>query len=415
MRAAPFGIYVHWPFCAAKCPYCDFNSHVRSQVDDAAWAKAIERELAHVAGQVASPRHPVTSVFFGGGTPSLMSGRAAAAALDAIARHWPVADDVEITLEANPSSVEAERFRDYRGAGVNRVSLGVQALDDRDLQFLGRIHNVAEARGAVKLAQSIFDRVSIDLIYARPDQTSTEWRTELQGAIDLGTDHLSLYQLTIEENTPFATLARTGALKPLLDDSAADLYELTQEITGQAGLPAYEISNHARAGSECRHNLLYWRYGSFAGVGPGAHGRLVFQGRRLATFCERLPERWMNRVAREGHGIVEMTEISDVDAAREHLIMNMRLAEGLDLVDYTNRWGACLSPDRIHDLAADGLVATSGNRLAATPKGRLVLNTIISVLAEDSALLPSADTRWNEARAGRSAGRDDAPHRGPLY
>lgn len=273
MTAEPFGIYVHWPFCAAKCPYCDFNSHVRTKIEEAGWARAIERELAHVASELVSARQPVTSVFFGGGTPSLMSGRAVGAALDAIARHWPVSEDVEITLEANPSSVEAERFRDYRGAGINRVSLGVQALNNPDLRFLGRIHDVAEARDAVRIAQSLFDRVSIDLIYGRPEQSAVEWGDELRDAIDLGTDHLSLYQLTIEENTPFAALARSGALKPLIDDSAADLYELTQEITEQAGLPAYEVSNHARPGNECRHNLLYWRYGSYAGVGPGAQDR----------------------------------------------------------------------------------------------------------------------------------------------
>jgi oxygen-independent coproporphyrinogen-3 oxidase len=384
MKAEPFGIYVHWPFCAAKCPYCDFNSHVRTHIEDAAWATAIERELAHVSGELLSDRSPVTSIFFGGGTPSLMSGRAVGAVLEAIARHWPVADDVEITLEANPSSVEAGRFRDYCAAGVNRISLGVQALDDRDLKFLGRIHDAAEARSAVSIAQSIFDRVSIDLIYARPEQTEKEWRDELRQAIALGTDHLSLYQLTIEENTPFAAQARSGALKPLIDDNAADLYELTQEITEQAGLPAYEISNHARPGSECRHNLLYWRYGSYAGTGPGAHGRLVVRGTRVATFCEKLPERWMDRVTRQGHGIVEVTEIGRADAAREHLIMSLRLAEGLDLADYGDRWGAGISTDRISYLAADGLIELRGNNLAATPKGRLVLNTIIAALAADN-------------------------------
>ncbi|HTT83124.1 MAG TPA: radical SAM family heme chaperone HemW [Rhizomicrobium sp.] len=383
MTAEPFGIYVHWPWCAAKCPYCDFNSHVRAQIEESAWTKAIESELAHVAGELVCVRNPVTSIFFGGGTPSLMSGRAAGAVLDAIARYWPLADDIEVTLEANPSSVEAGRFRDYRGAGVNRVSLGVQSLDDGVLRFLGRIHDVAQARAAVGLARSIFDRVSIDLIYARPEQTAEQWRAELEEAIDLGTDHLSLYQLTIEQNTPFATLALTGALKPLIDDTAADLYELTQELTERAGLAAYEISNHARPGNECRHNLLYWRYGSYAGVGPGAHGRFNKDGLRVATFCETLPERWLARVARKGHGIIEMTEISPVDAAREHLIMVLRLAEGLDLGDYRTRWGRGLSSDRIADLVEDGHLELRGNRLAATPKGRLVLNTIIAALAEE--------------------------------
>ena len=386
MTAEPFGIYIHWPFCAAKCPYCDFNSHVRSQIEETAWTRAIGHELTYFANELISAHQPVTSIFFGGGTPSLMGGQAAGAVLETIARLWPVSEGVEVTLEANPSSVETERFRDYRAAGVNRVSLGVQALNDRDLQFLGRIHNAAEARVAVSVAQSVFDQVSIDLIYARPEQTAAQWRAELKEAVAFGTDHLSLYQLTIEENTPFAALARTGALKPLIDDSAADLYEVTQELTEQAGLPAYEISNHARPGSECRHNLLYWRYGSYAGTGPGAHGRVRKDGRRLATFCEKLPERWVARVANEGHGTVEVTEIGPAHAAREHLIMSLRLREGLDLSAYTARWGTSLSPSRIRTLAADGLVEMCDNRIAATPKGRLVLNSVIAVLAEDCAL-----------------------------
>jgi oxygen-independent coproporphyrinogen-3 oxidase len=384
IAAEPFGIYIHWPFCAAKCPYCDFNSHVRAQIEETTWANAIRRELTYFSNQLVSTRQPVTSIFFGGGTPSLMSGRAAGAVLDAIARLWPVREDVEITLEANPSSVETERFRNYRGAGINRVSLGVQALNDRDLQFLGRIHNVAEATAAIQVAQSIFDRVSIDLIYARPDQTVTEWRAELNDAIAFGTDHLSLYQLTIEENTPFSVLARTGALKPLIDDKAADLYELTQELTEHAGLAAYEISNHARPGCECRHNILYWRYGSYVGAGPGAHGRVSSNGKRLATFCEKLPERWVARVASESHGIAEITEISSADAAREHLIMSMRLAEGLEIANYTARWGRTLPANRIDSLATDGLVELRDGRLAATQKGKLVLNSIIATLAEES-------------------------------
>ena len=385
MSAGAFGIYVHWPFCAAKCPYCDFNSHVRAQIDEAAWAKAIAIELAYVATQLSQSREVVTSIFFGGGTPSLISGGAVGAVMDAIAKHWPVSSDLEVTLEANPSSAEAGRFRDYRCAGVNRISLGVQALNDRDLKFLGRIHNAEDAKAAVRLAGSVFERSSIDLIYARPGQGMAAWRAELGEAIALGTEHLSLYQLTIEENTPFATLARTGSLRPLAEEIAADLYEMTQEITDRAGLPAYEISNHARPGRECRHNLLYWRYGGYAGVGPGAHGRLCVDGRRLATMCEKLPERWIERVTRDGHGMPEMTEISKADAAREHLIMAMRLAEGLDLADYAGRWGVAISDDRIAALADDGLVETRGNRLAATPKGRLVLNTVIATLAEDFA------------------------------
>lgn len=381
MSDAGFGIYVHWPFCAAKCPYCDFNSHVRSAFDDMDWAQAIARELAYMASLEGDARPLVQSIFFGGGTPSLMGGKAAGTVLDAIARLWPVANDVEITLEANPASAEAARFRDYRIAGINRVSLGVQALNDADLKFLGRLHNVAEAKAALAMAMENFERVSLDLIYARPGQTALQWERELAEALSFGTEHLSLYQLTIEPATPFATLARTGALTVPDDDSAAGLYELTQAMTEAAGRPAYEISNHAKPGAECRHNLIYWRYGSYAGAGPGAHGRLDLAGKRVATSCERLPERWREKINREGHGIAEMTEIAQQDAAREHLLMNLRLAEGLDLEAYRARWGAAPDAERIAALARAGFVTQSGARLAATPRGRLVLNSVIAELA----------------------------------
>jgi len=381
MSDAGFGIYVHWPFCAAKCPYCDFNSHVRSAFDDMAWAQAIARELAYMASLEGDARPVVQSIFFGGGTPSLMGGKAAATVLDAIVGLWPVANDVEITLEANPASAEAARFRDYRIAGINRVSLGVQALNDADLKFLGRLHDVAEARAALAMAMENFERVSLDLIYARPGQTAAQWQGELAEALSFGTEHLSLYQLTIEPATPFATLARTGALTMPDDDSAAGLYELTQAMTEAAGRPAYEISNHARPGAECRHNLIYWRYGSYAGAGPGAHGRLDLAGKRVATASERLPERWREKISREGHGIAEMTEITQQDAAREHLLMNLRLAEGLDLEAYRARWGAAPDAERIAALARAGFVTQSGARLAATPRGRLVLNSVIAELA----------------------------------
>lgn len=381
MSGAGFGIYVHWPFCAAKCPYCDFNSHVRSEIDDMAWARAIARELEYVASLRSDGRPIVETVFFGGGTPSLMSGKAAGTVLDAIARLWPMANDVEITLEANPASADAARFRDYRAAGINRVSLGVQALNDADLKFLGRLHDVAEAKAALAMAMETFERVSLDLIYARPGQTPAQWEAELREALAFGTEHLSLYQLTIESATPFATLARTGALRVPDDDWAAALYELTQAMTEAAGRPAYEISNHAAPGAECRHNLLYWRYGAYAGVGPGAHGRLDLAGKRIATSCERLPERWREKVAREGRGIVEMDAIAPADAAREHLLMNLRLAEGVDLYAYYTRWGITLNSEQIAALAREGFVTRSGARLAATPKGRLVLNSVIAELA----------------------------------
>jgi oxygen-independent coproporphyrinogen-3 oxidase len=277
-----FGVYVHWPFCAAKCPYCDFNSHVRSQVDESGWVDGILSELEWVANH--QPARPVVeTIFFGGGTPSLMSGDAVGRILSKIASLWPMANDAEITLEANPASADAARFADYRAVGVNRVSLGVQALNDADLKKLGRLHDVAEAKAALKMAQGIFDRVSLDLIYARPDQTDAAWRAELKQALGFGTEHLSLYQLTIEPETPYALLHKNGQLRIPDDDIAAGLYETTQELTEAAGVPAYEVSNHARPGAESRHNLIYWRYGDYAGVGPGAHGRLDLGGSRTAT------------------------------------------------------------------------------------------------------------------------------------
>jgi oxygen-independent coproporphyrinogen-3 oxidase len=377
-----FGIYVHWPFCAAKCPYCDFNSHVRTQIDESGWIDAIVRELEWTAEQQGADRPIVETVFFGGGTPSLMQGKSVGRTLDTIARLWRTANDVEVTLESNPASADATRFADYRAAGVNRLSLGVQALNDADLKMLGRLHNVAEAKAALALAMRNFDRVSLDLIYARPDQTLAQWRDELAEALAFGTDHLSLYQLTIEPATPFATLYKTGALQIPDDDRAAELFELTQEMTEAAGRPAYEISNHARPGSEARHNLLYWRYGAYAGVGPGAHGRLDLNGKRIATQTDRLPERWRDTVMKQGHGLTEQTEVWTEDAAREHLLMNLRLAEGLDLAAYKERWGMAPNPKRIALLQEDGLVRLDRSRLIATPRGRLLLNSVIAALAD---------------------------------
>jgi len=377
----PFGIYVHWPFCAAKCPYCDFNSHVRAAIDEDGWTSAILRELLWTAEFQGEARPQVETIFFGGGTPSLVSGAAIGGIIDRIAELWPLARNAEITLESNPASAEAERFRDYRAAGVNRLSLGVQALNDADLKFLGRLHNVDEAKAALALAQKTFEHVSLDLIYARPQQRVADWRNELREALAYETEHLSLYQLTIEAGTPFATLARTGALRVPEEDSAAALYETTQELTEEAGRPAYEISNHARAGAACRHNLIYWRYGEYAGVGPGAHGRIVAEGKRIATFCEKLPERWREKVSVSGNGIAEMTEIDTASAAREHLLMNLRLSEGLDLSGYRARWGVMIEESRIAPLVAEGLLAREGNRIAATPRGRLVLNAVIAELA----------------------------------
>ena len=310
-----------------------------------------------------------------------MTGFAVGHVIDAVGGLWTSAPGVEITLESNPASAESARFRDYRAAGVNRVSLGVQALNDADLKSLGRLHNVDDAKAALAMAMGVFQRVSLDLIYARPRQTVAEWRAELSEALQFGTEHLSLYQLTIEPGTPFATLARAGKLLMPEEDIAAALYETTQELTEATGRPAYEISNHATPGAESRHNLIYWRYGAYAGVGPGAHGRLDIADKRFATSCERLPERWRERVSQTGHGIIEMQEVVTSDAAHEHLLMNMRLTEGLDLTDYEARWSAPLDRARIAYLELEGLVRVSNKRLIATPRGRLVLNSVISALA----------------------------------
>ena len=374
-----FGIYVHWPYCAAKCPYCDFNSHVRDAFSETRWSDAILKELDFVAG-LQSERPSVASVFFGGGTPSLMSGRAVGRVLDGIAKLWPTAANVEITLEANPNSVEQERFRDYRAAGVNRVSIGVQSLDGAALKTLGRLHGVDEAKNAIKLAQRIFPRSSFDLIYARPNQTPEAWTGELEDALAFGTEHLSLYQLTIEPGTAYATLARQGKLIVPDEDAAAALYDVTETLCAASGLISYEVSNYSRPGAESRHNLVYWRYGDYAGVGPGAHGRLTLDGKRVATEAERLPEKWLAAVEQRG-GSIALTDIS-TEAARENLLMALRLAEGIDLGAYRKRWNVAPSSSRIADLSANGLIALEGNRLRATARGRLVLNAVIAQLVD---------------------------------
>ena len=379
------GIYVHWPYCAAKCPYCDFNSHVREEFSETRWSDAILKELAFVAG-LQTDRPSVSSIFFGGGTPSLMSGRAVARVLDGIAKLWTVGDDVEITLEANPNSVEQERFRDYRAAGVTRVSIGVQSLDASALKSLGRLHGVEEARSAVRLAQSIFPRSSFDLIYARPDQTPDAWKRELREALAFNTEHLSLYQLTIEPGTAYATLARQGKLVVPDEDAATQLYDVTEDICSAAGLASYEVSNYARPGAESRHNLVYWRYDDYAGVGPGAHGRLTLDGRRIATEAERLPEKWLAAVEQRGSSLA-LTDVSK-DAAREHLLMGLRLAEGIDLAAYQKRWAVAPAPSRIAELSSAGLVTADRNRLRTTARGRLVLNTVIAQLADSLSAIP---------------------------
>jgi len=376
-----FGVYIHWPFCAAKCPYCDFNSHVRHvAVDQDAYAKAFLTEMT--AMREISGSRTVTSIFMGGGTPSLMKPETVDAILNGIARHWHVPDGIEITMEANPSSVEAERFRDYRAAGVNRVSLGVQALNDRDLKFLGRLHNVEDALRAVKLAREIFPRMSFDLIYARPGQTGGEWTRELNEAISYAVDHLSLYQLTIEEGTPFFGLHKAGKIIIPDQDAAAELYEITQAVTSAAGMPAYEVSNHAQPGAESRHNLTYWRYGDYAGIGPGAHGRLTAGGRKYATATHRTPEEWLKLVIEQGHGMVDRDVLETDEQADEMLLMGLRLREGLDLARWSMLSGRGFDPDREDFLLQHGFVERIGNsRLRCTPQGMLILDAVVADLA----------------------------------
>jgi oxygen-independent coproporphyrinogen-3 oxidase len=377
----PFAVYVHWPFCLSKCPYCDFNSHVRhGGVDEARFVRAIETELAATAAR--TPGRTVSTVFFGGGTPSLMQPSSVQAILDSIAKHWSVSPKVEVTLEANPTSVEAARFRGYRAAGVNRVSLGVQALDDASLKELGRLHTAQEALDAVKVARSIFQRYSFDLIYARPRQTLDAWRMELKRAIAEAAEHLSLYQLTIEPETPFYGLHKAGKLTLPDDDLGRDLYDLTQAVCADAGLPAYEISNHARPGAECRHNLVYWRGHDYAGVGPGAHGRLMIDGRRYATETEKRPEDWLARVDAHGHGLIVDEALTPGEQSDEFLLMGLRLAEGIDLARYTALAGRALDPKRISFLREDGTVeVTDGGRLRVTPSGFPLLDAVVADLA----------------------------------
>ncbi|WP_024586930.1 radical SAM family heme chaperone HemW [Aliihoeflea sp. 2WW] len=376
-----FGIYIHWPFCAAKCPYCDFNSHVRHQpVDQARFAAAFDREMATMRARTGGRK--VDSIFLGGGTPSLMEPETVGAVLESVARHWTVPDGIEITLEANPSSVEAARFRGYRAAGVNRVSLGVQALNDADLRFLGRLHDVEGALHAIGLAREIFPRLSFDLIYARPHQSLDEWASELDRAIGYAADHLSLYQLTIEDGTRFQLLHEAGKFVMPEPDHAADLYKLTQEVTAARGLPAYEISNHGRPGAESRHNLIYWRYGEYVGIGPGAHGRFVENGERIVTFTEKLPEAWLERVEARGHGITGGERLTREEEADEFLLMGLRLAEGIDLARYESLSGRSLSSKRIAVLQEERLVAPVGNsRLRATADGMIVLDAVVADLA----------------------------------
>ncbi|MBY6066325.1 radical SAM family heme chaperone HemW [Leisingera aquaemixtae] len=380
-RNGGFGLYVHWPFCQAKCPYCDFNSHVSAKIDQNLWVSAYLQELDRLSEQLQG--RVLNSIFFGGGTPSLMQPETVAAVIERAREIWPFANDIEISLEANPGSVEAGRFAGYRGAGVNRISMGIQALNDEDLRRLGRIHSVAEAKVAFDVARKCFDRVSFDLIYARQGQTLEAWQAELREALSMAIDHLSLYQLTIEEGTAFGDRYARGKLRGLPeDDTAADMYQATQEICAGFGMAGYEISNHAKPGAESRHNLVYWRYGDYAGIGPGAHGRLTLNGQRYATETHLAPGAWLNAVNKGcGESLREL--LNREDAAAEYLMMGMRLSEGLDMARYNQLSGHKLPEDRLDDLAQMGMVTISDQRLRATDQGRAVLNAVIRELLMD--------------------------------
>jgi putative oxygen-independent coproporphyrinogen III oxidase len=385
MTTEALALYVHWPFCVSKCPYCDFNSHVRASVDQEAWRKALLEDLAHEASLL--PGRTLTSIFFGGGTPSLMEPANVQAVIEAALNHWQAAENIEITLEANPNSVETARFADLARAGVNRVSLGLQSFDDRALHFLGRAHSAREGFAALETAQKHFRRVSFDLIYALPGETEDSWSATLAQALSLGTKHLSLYQLTIEPGTRFAAMHAAGKLAQLDSDAAASLYELTDAMTSAAGLPAYEISNHARTGHESRHNLSYWRYGEYAGIGPGSHGRRL--GRR--TVRHRKPENFLSSLTRHGHGIVEESPLSPFEASDEALVMGLRIAEGIDIQAIADRFGVPQIVDwnRVDRLVASGHLHRHGTRIALSASGKLLLDHIlgeIALAAEPSAL-----------------------------
>lgn len=373
-----FGVYIHWPFCQAKCPYCDFNSHVSREVDQQRWLKAYLKEIDRAADE--TPGRILNTVFFGGGTPSLMDPDVVAAIIDRIRSRWQTVNDLEITLEANPGSVEAGKFRAFAQGGVNRVSMGVQALNDRDLQRLGRIHSVAEARAAFDIARNQFERVSFDLIYARQDQTLSDWRSELSEALAMAVDHLSLYQLTIEDGTAFADRYARGGLKGLpIEDTAADMYDVTQEVCTAHGLDAYEVSNHAKPGSASRHNLIYWRYGDYVGIGPGAHGRLTVSNQKHATVCWSNPMKWLTN-AEEMHGEKPREALSLVDQRNEYLMMGLRIDEGINISRLEMLGQQPLDTRAMEMLTEHALVTTQNGRLMATARGRLLLNSVIAEL-----------------------------------
>ncbi|ADE87213.1 radical SAM family heme chaperone HemW [Rhodobacter capsulatus] len=378
-RHGGFGLYLHWPFCAAKCPYCDFNSHVAAAIDHDRWLRAYLAEIDRIGAETQG--RVLNTVFFGGGTPSLMAPETVAAVIDRIRATWPTANDLEITLEANPTSIDAGKFRAFAQGGVTRLSMGMQAMDDDSLRRLGRMHSAAEGRAAFDIARAHFPRVSFDLIYARQGQGLDDWARELRGALSMAVDHFSLYQLTIEDGTAFGRLFAAGKLRDLPeDDLAADMYLKTQEICDAAGLPAYEVSNHARPGAECRHNLVYWRYGDYAGIGPGAHGRLTLGGVRHATEAPKAPADWLDRVERLGNGEMPREPLERQEQATEFLLFGLRLAEGIDPTRYERLSGQALPALALADLEAMGMIARDAGRIRATAQGRAVLNAVIRAL-----------------------------------
>lgn len=378
-RKGGFGLYLHWPYCQAKCPYCDFNSHVAAAIDQNRWRRAYIAEITRAAAE--TPGRVLSTVYLGGGTPSLMAPDLVSDILGAVRQHWPLVNDPEITLEANPGSVEAGRFADYRAAGVNRVSMGFQAMNDVDLRRLGRIHTVAEARRAFDIARTTFDRVSFDLIYARQDQSISDWRDELGRALDLAVDHLSLYQLTVEDGTPFAARLARGGLRGLPDeDRAVALFEATQDICEARGFPAYEVSNHARPGSESRHNLIYWRGGDYVGIGPGAHGRLTLGGQRWMTEAPKSPDLWLSMVESGRSGELPRASLSSLEHAEEYLLMSLRLSEGTEISRLQSLSGRTLKPEILEGLKTLGLLNVADGRLVTTLQGRLLLNAVLTKL-----------------------------------
>ncbi|MFM2388759.1 MAG: coproporphyrinogen oxidase [Pseudomonadota bacterium] len=378
-RDGGFGLYLHWPFCQSKCPYCDFNSHVASHIDESRWAAAFESEIARTKA-ITETNQPLQSIYFGGGTPSLMSPDLVDSILRAVRKAWSLANDCEITLEANPGSVEAGRFQGFRDAGVNRISMGMQAMNDADLRRLGRMHSAEEAMQAFETARNIFDRVNFDLIYARQNQSLEDWRSELSGALRLGVDHLSMYQLTVEDGTVFGDRFAKGQLRGLPGEAlSVAMYELTQDLCDQAGLPAYEVSNHAKAGQESRHNLIYWQGGEYAGIGPGAHGRVTIQGRRTATVGLRAPGAWLAGVEQHGSGDASAETLPPEDVATEYLMMGLRLTTGVSRARFA-ALGGQERPDRIDELVALNMLVTDRDSLRTTPEGRLLLNEVLRKL-----------------------------------